>query len=178
MKPLSRTPLQTVQKEAGIGLSITRDFIKLMEGEISVDSEPGKGTTFHIYLPELTTDDQTQEQSTEGNINNTPDTDTNTDSGQSSTEENKETKILLIAEDNEDLRHFISRYFSKKFMVIEATDGEEALKQATEKIPDAVLTDLIMPKMKGDELCQKLKADERTSHIPIIMLPSMLTTLK
>ena len=161
-------------KGTGIGLSITRDFIKLMEGEISVDSEPGKGTTFHIYLPELTTDAQTQEQSTEGNINNTPDTDTNTDSGQTSTEENKENaKILLIAEDNEDLRHFISRYFSKKFMVIEAADGEEALKQATEKIPDAVLTDLIMPKMKGDELCQKLKADERTSHIPIIMLTAI-----
>ena len=95
--------------------------------------------------------------------------------GSGATEENApaEKKILLIAEDNNDLRHFIASYFSSTFSVMEAADGRVAEEMAIESLPDVIVSDLKMPEMQGDELCQRLKNDERTSHIPIIMLTAI-----
>jgi YesN/AraC family two-component response regulator len=77
---------------------------------------------------------------------------------------------ILLVEDNNDMRHFIKEQLIKFYRVKEAIDGETGLKKAIADPPDLIITDLMMPKMDGIELCRKLKTEVHTSHIPIIML--------
>lgn len=155
-------------KGTGIGLALVRNYVNLMNGEINVDSEEGKGSTFTITLPieEVTADAATISVLGEEGAEIAAPAEKD-----GVTEENK--RILLVAEDNSDLRHFIVNYFKKTYKVIEAEDGVIAKQLATENVPDLIITDLIMPNMTGDVLCKELKEDERTSHIPIIMLTAI-----
>lgn len=148
-------------KGTGIGLTLVRNYVLMMKGNITLESEEGKGSTFTITLP---LEPVTEEQII-----------TNCNNEEVSTSENSDNheNILLIAEDNDDLRHFVSNYFKKKYTILEATDGAIAKSLAIEQIPDIILSDLIMPNMNGKELCRALKEDERTSHIPIIMLTAI-----
>ena len=151
-------------KGTGIGLALTRDFVQLMKGDIELESEEGKGSNFTIILP---LKEITEPECTPAPVN------TPNDEKETETVPYTDKKMLLIVEDNEELRHFMVRHFSSTYEVIEAADGEEGEETATEKLPDVIITDLIMPKRKGDELCDHLKKDERTSHIPIIMLTAI-----
>ena len=77
---------------------------------------------------------------------------------------------MLIVEDNGDIRSHISDNLESEYQIVEAVNGSAGLKKAREIIPDLMITDLIMPLMDGIELCSQMKGDERTSHIPIVML--------
>ncbi len=77
---------------------------------------------------------------------------------------------VLIVEDNADLRFYLGTNLNDSFSILEATDGEQGLAVALEEIPDLIISDLMMPKMNGLQLCATLKANEKTSHIPIILL--------
>jgi YesN/AraC family two-component response regulator len=81
--------------------------------------------------------------------------------------------ILLIADDNQDIRIFVKHHFETEYSVVEAKDGKDGWELALEQIPDIVIADVMMPYIDGVELCRKIKNDERTSHIPVIILTAL-----
>ena len=147
---------------SGIGLHIVKEYIHLHQGKITVESQTGKGSTFTIYIPtDLTT---TAEES---------DSETKKVQLEEELQEHKEEakkKTVLIIEDNEEFRSFLAEQFSYSFHILEAADGESGEHLARSKSPDLIISDLMMPKVDGLELCQRLKKNIQTSHIPFILL--------
>src|SRR5690606_27835885 len=81
--------------------------------------------------------------------------------------------IMLVVEDNTDVRKFISNHFKTNYKIAEAKNGEEGWRIALEIIPDIIISDVLMPVSDGYELCKRIKNDERTSHIPVILLTAL-----
>ena len=159
----------------GIGLSLTEEFVTLLHGKIEVTSEKDTGSTFTVGIPV-------------GRDHLSPDEFIVVDTHPYSTgetdfeiihqsilkdrdpEPNGKKPQLLIIEDNSDLREFLKEDLSKDYHVFEAGDGKSGIDIAFAKIPDLVITDIIMPDIEGIEVCRRVKNDERTSHIPVIIL--------
>ena len=165
------------QEGTGIGLSLTKELVELHKGKIEVESEEGKGTTFTVSLP-LGKDhlkmDEICEQETE-KVKIIPEVDEDrkrVDPAKIDLEnlEKDSLPLLLIVEDNYDVRYYIKDNLKKDYRVIEAIDGEDGWNKSIQQIPDLIVSDVMMPKMDGFKLCEKLKTDERTSHIPVILL--------
>ena len=156
----------------GIGLSLTKELIDLLNGDISVESKVNLGTRFNLSIPLGTSHlDAADYIIVEGQkmpekFTEEPD---RLEKNDKPSHVGDDRKIILTVEDNEDIRTHITDNMTE-YNVMEAADGAEGLHVATEQLPDLVITDLMMPKMDGVELCEKLKTDERTSHIPVIML--------
>jgi DNA-binding response OmpR family regulator/two-component sensor histidine kinase len=165
------------QEGTGIGLSLTKELIELHKGKIEVESEAGKGSTFRISLP-LGKDHLKPEEISEDSEN----IKIMMNESEQDIEKKVESKIdiellekdslpfLLIVEDNSDVRNYIKDNLNKEYRVLEAVDGEDGWNKSIEQIPDLIVSDVMMPKMDGFKLCEKIKTDERTSHIPIILL--------
>lgn len=155
----------------GIGLALTKELVKLMAGDIRVTSIEGKGTEFIILLPisrnsqltESLTPVQKEEKTTLASS-------TNAQFLTSSIPNSKAASTILIAEDNPDVVQYLTACLASDYKLNIATDGQEGIDIAIETIPDLIITDVMMPHRDGFELCQTLKQDERTSHIPIVML--------
>ncbi|QHT71668.1 response regulator [Rhodocytophaga rosea] len=172
------------QEGSGIGLSLTKELVELHGGSISVESELEKGTTFTVSLPlELMHHKQLEQrdvfskehQLTFGGITERykgEELTTLPTYAESSTD--LPAPMVLIVEDNADLRRFMHQilreYSDPPYRVIEATNGEEGYHKAMEHIPDLIISDIMMPKMDGIALCSRLKTDEKTSHVPVILL--------
>lgn len=154
----------------GIGLALVKELVQLHKGKIFVTSKSGKGTRFTIRIPS----DIAREVNVPGE---------GADPVASIEEQISEvdelpaddytSPVMLIVEDNMDVRQFIRSHFNKSYKIIEANNGAEGLTLATEAVPDIIVSDIIMPNMDGYELCKRLKNDERTSHIPILLLTAM-----
>ncbi|MBT8301712.1 MAG: response regulator [Maribacter sp.] len=152
----------------GIGLAVTKELVELMGGTIEVESKLDYGSCFKIALPiqeiqggHLEMDlIENQNMNLEVGIGQIP----------KKVISNKTAPTILIIEDNPDMRDLIRQDLSKTYTILEATNGNDGLAMALQKSPDLIITDVMMPKMGGMELCQKLKTHIITSHIPIIML--------
>jgi len=157
----------------GIGLALSKELVELHHGQISVESEKGKGSTFTIILPlgkdhlkseEIALDSPVEFSSPEIALSNEH------QENNSVAESKNGQPILLIVEDNSDMRFYIREYFENEYQIIEAVDGLDGYEKATEQIPDIIISDVMMPRMDGNEFCRKVKLDQRTSHIPVILL--------
>ncbi|MEM6845594.1 MAG: ATP-binding protein [Bacteroidota bacterium] len=154
----------------GIGLALVKELVDLHEGSITLDSAQQQGTTFIVTLPlqEAREESLVEPLTTLQRITPKPiedETDTLTPHHSDDT-----LPQLLLVEDNPDLRQYIRSHLSEYFQLEEAVNGNEGLNMATEKVPDIIITDVMMPEMDGVELTQHLKNDARTSHIPVLML--------
>ena len=161
---------------SGIGLALVQALVASHNGTISVESTEGEGTTFVIRLP------FTQEQVSAKAVYDSNYIETHLDLLPSlpvSAEKLKlptaspsapEKPTVLIVEDNEDMRQFIRYILSDSYNLIEAENGEEGFEVAKKHLPDVVISDVMMPKTDGFDLCQLLKTNVATNHIPVILL--------
>ncbi len=168
---------QVAQAEAGkyvgtgIGLAFVKDLVELHHGEIKIEDRIPFGTTFRTILLTNNVKAENHNELDEVIINEGV-TMTNTDGTEEQNEEeqNEDLPIILVIEDNEELNHYISETLKSIGQIISSKNGEEGLSQAFKIIPDLIVSDVMMPKVSGFELCKSLKSDIRTSHIPFIML--------
>ncbi len=170
----------------GIGLSLVKQLVELHHGTIAVESDVGEGSVFTVQLrkgKEHFTDDQVVEVHTaeagDDNSNQITQSDfpkadetgeTPADNLDSVFYKEATEKVVLVVEDNADMRRYIRFHFGAEFRLIEAVDGEEGLQLAQQVLPDLILCDVMMPKMDGVELCQRIKSNVVSSHIPVLLL--------
>ena len=161
------------QTGTGIGLALTKELVKLHNGKLFVTSKPEKGSKFTVQLPY---EDRNLSESAEhvravaqkGQEPAVPASEENLGDqivpGQ---------KIMLLVDDNADVRYFVKSHFSASYQVLEAGNGIEGMDFALKTIPDIIISDVMMPDMDGFEFCRKIRKDERTSHIPILLLTAL-----
>lgn len=177
------TESSTYMPGQGIGLALAQSLAHLHHGEIKVSSETQLGTRFDITLgvaKDLFSPEQVIAQPLDIPVVHRPPgqealVDASLSAGEFSPHVNPGLDTILVVEDNHDLRHFITMELSGYFNVITAENGERGWERCVTSQPDLVLSDIMMPKLSGTELCGKIKSDERTSHIQVILLTAKAT---
>ncbi len=163
----------TRQKEgSGIGLALVKELVGLMEGEITVKSKVGKETVFKLLLPVRNEAQKSTLPSSELTAFKITNSESVIPIAHNKNGEHlyqAKPRILLI-EDNKDVVTYIAACLEGTYDIIVGRDGQEGIDIAFENIPDLIVTDVMMPYKDGYTVCKTLKADERTSHIPVIML--------
>ncbi|MCK5853114.1 response regulator, partial [bacterium] len=171
----------TTITSTGIGLALVKNIMLLHHGQVEVESTPGKGSKFSVYLPtsDVNKNPDIKEETIQKNeaklneINSEVDNLTTVDLEEELIEEienSPDTHYILVVEDDDDIRHYIVDELKHDFKLKEAANGVEGLTIAQETVPDLIISDVIMPEMDGIELCNKLKEDITTNHIPVIIL--------
>ena len=159
---------------SGIGLALTKELIELHHGKIDVVSKIETGTTFTVNLPlgiEHLTQNEIVSSTSSPAATIEMDLLSETELGEKEHfQDKKGLPLIMIVEDNKDVRFYIRGHLDQSFRLIEASNGKVGFRTAIQKIPDLIISDVMMPGMGGFELCCKLKSDERTSHIPVILL--------
>lgn len=164
----------------GLGLSLSKELVSLHGGDIGLWSEPGRGTRFEVTLPlgkhHFRDDQLAPEKPNEISYDElilfeeSPPVPGIVAPAVATGEQ----KLLLI-EDNDELRHFLKKQFGKTYTILEAADGNAGLETAFEEVPDLIVADIMMPGKDGLALAKILKADLRSSHIPIVLLTAQNT---
>ena len=156
----------------GIGLALVKELVKLHNGNISVISRPGKGSKFTVHLPyETEASSEAVEFKDESELPGKTHAITVQEKGE--IPDNITSQIMLIVEDNQDVRYFIRNHFESVFTIFEARNGQEGWDLALNTIPDVIISDILMPDVDGYEFCTRIKNDERTSHIPLLLLTAL-----
>ena len=164
-------------KGSGIGLSLCRDIVALHHGEITLESRPGEGSAFTVWL-RLGNAHFGMDQIDFSGASVSEHHSHYMVSDYTSAESQRRTDVtppkdapkILLVEDNRELRIFMYNSLIDTYHVVEAEDGVEALEKIRSEMPDIIVTDLMMPRMDGIELIDKVRHDFTMSHIPIIML--------
>lgn len=175
----------------GIGLALVKAFAEMMGGRVTVESEPGHGATFTVLLPAEIEEKKGEKDRRDGSNesdgkNGKDEKDGNTDmppsdsdsaatadpqSLSSTTAESSDNRPqILVVDDSDDIRTYISSLLSDRYAIISAADGSEGLRIAVERVPDLIVSDVMMPVMDGLEMCRRVKGETATSHIPVLML--------
>ncbi len=182
----------------GIGLALTKELVELHGGTIRIESKKGKGSRFIVSMPFMPIGDAAQlipdvvpcsaiQVETDNSTIAPPSIQVLDPDLFCSEQEHKmdglflaaqdqEMPLVLVVEDNEDLRTYIHSKLVDKYRVIESENGLKGLENAIATLPDLIISDWMMPDMDGLQLCNKIKTDERTSHIPIILLTALATS--
>lgn len=159
------------QTGTGIGLALTKELVKLHHGSISVQSKPGKGSKFTIHLPY---EELSAAEITDLEVDRQKDAVNSSEPVEFSGESMLSgRRIMLLVDDNPDVRYYIKSHFNSNYQVLEAENGVEGWNIALKTIPDIIISDVLMPDVDGFEFCRKVRKDERTSHIPIIMVTAL-----
>ena len=163
------------QKSTGIGLDLVKKLVDLHHGTIHVNSQVGKGSTFEIEFKQgtahydgevdLILSDQKIPMKETGDPEMTVEVE--------KVDQVKVIPLILVIEDNDELRHFLKKSLKKSYRVIEAENGLVGWNKIQQVLPDFIIADLLMPEMDGMELTIKVKEDARTSHIPVILLTAV-----
>ncbi len=164
-------------KGSGIGLALTKDLVDLHKGEIEVSSKPSEGTTFTITLP-IKEDGYDENERITTSENHDSETILTTNSIEAVEQDDLDIskKTILIVEDNYDLQNFLKELLIDKYNILLAENGEEGYLYAKNNYPDLILSDIMMPKVDGIEMCRKLQINQLTKHIPIILLTAKNST--
>lgn len=173
------TAASILNQGSGIGLSITKEFVRMHGGTIAVESEPEKGSTFTILIPytELTAPSNSIEN--QGSSLSFEPLQEIIEPEEAEAVEEAVAKdgsakhSILLVEDNDDFRFYLRENLRLEYKVIEAANGLEGWQKALAVHPSLIVSDISMPHMDGIELCNKIKADKRTSHIPVILLTAL-----
>jgi signal transduction histidine kinase/ligand-binding sensor domain-containing protein/DNA-binding response OmpR family regulator len=163
----------SAQTGTGIGLALTKELVKLHNGKIFVSSTPGKNSKFTVQLP--FDDLKTTASSSDEHVSDAAEEGSHAArSDEHATDlSNAGEKIMLLVDDNADVRYFIKSHFASGYHILEAKDGLEGWNIALKSIPNIIISDVMMPDMDGFEFCRKIRKDERTSHIPILLLTAL-----
>lgn len=170
------TPASVLNQGSGIGLSITKEFVKMHGGTIEAESEPGKGATFLIRLPFTPIEapqaigeilPQITKPAAETEQAEAP------SAGVASVTAKTEMPSLLLAEDDEDFRFYLKDNLRFHYKVFEAANGKEGWQKALANHPQLIASDVNMPDVDGIAFTQKIKSDKRTGHIPVILLTAL-----
>lgn len=165
-------PESLLNQGSGIGLSITKEFVKMQGGSIEVESEPDYGSCFTILLPIGVQSEAPAVAETEAQID-LPLVEVKAASTTKPGAGKKPT--ILLVEDNDDLRFYLKDNLKNSFHIIEAVNGKDGWQKALAMHPRLIVSDISMPEMNGVNLCKKVKADSRTAEIPVILLTALGT---
>lgn len=152
------------QEGTGIGLALVKELVNVMDGQVSVSSQLKEGTIFSIQLPIHNKASLITEPSDDSIAPVLP-----------LPPPDQEQAVVLIIEDSMDIIRYVKGCLEDRYHILVSQNGEDGLAQAFEQLPDLIITDVMMPGMNGFQLCERIKEDDRTNHIPLIMLTARVT---
>lgn len=155
----------------GVGLALIKQIMDAVDGCITVESEVGKGTTFHIHVP---IHNDSKRKVPHEMIDSTPLLPESEATPADSESDDNQCRLLVI-EDNRDIAAYIGSLFADCYAVSYASNGKEGMEKALDLVPDLIITDLMMPGMDGLEMCRQVRENEIINHIPIIVVTAKIT---